>query len=57
MQDLIELLIAFILGVFMKPLLGTVCQSRLVEGIRCCDESSIIDTVIHKTTGMCNITA
>ena len=57
MQDLIELLIAFILGVFMKPLLGTVCQSRLVEGKRCYDESSIIDTVIHKTTGMCNITA
>ena len=32
MQDWVELLIAFILGFFAKHLLGTVCQSRLVEG-------------------------
>ena len=57
MQDLIGLLIAFFLGFLMKHLLGTVCESRLVEGKRCYDKSSIIDTVIHKTTGMCNITA
>ena len=31
MQDWIELLIAFVLGFFMKTLMGTVCQSRLVE--------------------------
>ena len=32
MQDWISLLIAFILGFFMKHLLGTVCGNRLVEG-------------------------
>ena len=32
MKDYIELLIAFVLGFFMKHLLGTVCQSRLIEG-------------------------
>ena len=32
MQDLVGLLIAFVVGFFMKHLLGTVCQSRLVEG-------------------------
>jgi hypothetical protein len=32
MQDWIYLLIAFILGFFVKHLLGTVCHSRLVEG-------------------------
>ena len=33
MQDWIGLLIAFVLGFFMKHLLGTVCESRLVEGL------------------------
>ena len=32
MQDWIGLLIAFVLGFFMKQLLGTMCHSRLVEG-------------------------
>ena len=32
MQDLVGLLIAFVLGFFAKHLLETVCQSRLVEG-------------------------
>ena len=32
MQDWVGLLIAFVLGFFMKSLMGTVCQSRLVEG-------------------------
>tara|TARA_B110000858_G_scaffold188676_1_gene234511 strand:- start:143 stop:457 length:315 start_codon:yes stop_codon:yes gene_type:complete len=32
MQDWIYLLIAFILGFFVKHLLGTVCRSRLIEG-------------------------
>tara|TARA_B110000858_G_C17552098_1_gene358536 strand:- start:23 stop:223 length:201 start_codon:yes stop_codon:yes gene_type:complete len=32
MQDLVELLIAFILGFVMKLLLDTECKTRLVEG-------------------------
>jgi hypothetical protein len=32
MKDWIELLVAFVLGFFMKSLMGTICQSRLVEG-------------------------
>ena len=32
MQDCVGLLIAFVLGFFMKTLMGTVCESRLVEG-------------------------
>ena len=32
MQDWVGLLIAFVIGFFAKHLLGTVCQSRLVEG-------------------------
>ena len=32
MRDWIKLLIAFVLGFFMKHLLGTVCGNRLVEG-------------------------
>jgi hypothetical protein len=32
MKDLIALLIAFVLGFFMKSLMGTVCGGRLVEG-------------------------
>lgn len=32
MQYWIQLLIAFVSGFFMKYLLGTVCQCRLVEG-------------------------
>jgi hypothetical protein len=32
MKDWISLLIAFVLGFFMKHLLGTVCGNRLVEG-------------------------
>ena len=42
MQDLIQLLIAFVLGFFMKYLLGTVCQSRLVEG------SASVDMAMEK---------
>ena len=34
MQDWVELLIAFVLGFFVKHLLGTVCNSRLIEGSR-----------------------
>ena len=34
MQDWIDLLIAFVLGFFMKTLMGTVCQSRLVDGCK-----------------------
>tara|TARA_B110000858_G_scaffold193793_1_gene247023 strand:- start:1038 stop:1364 length:327 start_codon:yes stop_codon:yes gene_type:complete len=34
MQDWVELLIAFMLGFFVKHLLGTVCNSRLIEGVR-----------------------
>jgi hypothetical protein len=32
MQDWVGLLIAFVLGFFMKSLMGTLCHSRLVEG-------------------------
>ena len=32
MQDWIGLLIAFVVGFFMKHLLETVCESRLIEG-------------------------
>lgn len=32
MQDWVGLLIAFVVGFFAKHLLGTVCESRLVEG-------------------------
>jgi hypothetical protein len=44
MQDWVELLIAFILGFFVKHLLGTVCNSRLIEGVR---ESDLVagDTI------------
>ena len=34
MQDWIELLIAFVLGFFMKMLLGTMCSGHLVEGCK-----------------------
>lgn len=34
MQDWIGLLIAFVLGFFMKSLMGTMCQSHLIEANR-----------------------
>ena len=52
MKDWIELLVAFVLGFFMKHLLGTVCQGRLVEGVKI-SQASLDNAVRLAIDGQC----
>jgi hypothetical protein len=52
MQDWIYLLIAFILGFFVKHLLGTVCRSRLIEGSLVAEVADApVDKVLDPNSG------